>query len=173
LYDYVAKEDGDLSFKAGEVIEVTDRSGDGNFWEGRTKDGRTGYFPVVLVHANNSSSSPAKSTGTLSRAASVNAKDQSGRDGSAMSLKSLSAMMGAANATITPAPQADRVRAIAGYTASVKGELTFAPGDIIEITSRDIGSDSWWEGKCNGQVGQFPKVSLLDMLLQPDDEELI
>jgi amphiphysin len=45
LYDYAAQAEGDLSFRAGDVIEVVSRTQNGNeWWTGRV-EGREGQFP--------------------------------------------------------------------------------------------------------------------------------
>ncbi|ELP91351.1 signal transducing adapter molecule, putative [Entamoeba invadens IP1] len=47
LYDYTAAEEGELTFKEGDVIEVLER--DGDWWKGKTKSGVTGIFPSNYV----------------------------------------------------------------------------------------------------------------------------
>ncbi|XP_053194257.1 GRB2-related adapter protein 2a [Scomber japonicus] len=44
LYDFVAEEDDELGFSAGDIIEVMDRS-DPSWWKGRLR-GRSGLFPA-------------------------------------------------------------------------------------------------------------------------------
>ncbi|EGE78784.1 hypothetical protein RJZ56_002383 [Blastomyces dermatitidis] len=52
LYDYEAQAYGDLSFSAGEVIEVIERSNNENdWWTGRV-NGKTGQFPANYVKLN-------------------------------------------------------------------------------------------------------------------------
>ena len=52
LYDYGAQEAGDLSFSAGDVIEIVHRTQDQNeWWTGRV-DGREGQFPGNYVQLN-------------------------------------------------------------------------------------------------------------------------
>ncbi|EEH07019.1 BAR adaptor protein hob1 [Histoplasma capsulatum G186AR] len=52
LYDYEAQAHGDLSFSAGEVIEVIERSNNENeWWTGRV-NGKTGQFPGNYVRLN-------------------------------------------------------------------------------------------------------------------------
>ncbi|KAK4153220.1 hypothetical protein C8A00DRAFT_43847 [Chaetomidium leptoderma] len=52
LYDYAAQAEGDLSFRAGEVIEVVTRTGEGNeWWRGRV-GGKEGQFPGNYVKLN-------------------------------------------------------------------------------------------------------------------------
>ncbi|KAL4944294.1 hypothetical protein BDV06DRAFT_220450 [Aspergillus oleicola] len=52
LYDYEAQAHGDLSFSAGEVIEIVQRTDNTNeWWTGRV-DGREGQFPANYVQLN-------------------------------------------------------------------------------------------------------------------------
>ncbi|XP_044187708.1 GRB2-related adapter protein 2a [Thunnus albacares] len=44
LYDFIAEEDDELGFSAGDIIEVLDRS-DPSWWKGRLR-GRSGLFPA-------------------------------------------------------------------------------------------------------------------------------
>lgn len=47
LFDFEAKEKGELSFKRGEIIQVLDKIDD-NWWTGACK-GHTGIFPQNYV----------------------------------------------------------------------------------------------------------------------------
>lgn len=52
LYDYAAAQEGDLGFKAGDVIEVVTRTNNPNeWWEGKL-NGRQGQFPGNYVQLN-------------------------------------------------------------------------------------------------------------------------
>eukprot|EP00040_Diaphanoeca_grandis_P029772 m.175099 g.175099 ORF g.175099 m.175099 type:complete len:404 (+) comp31799_c2_seq1:227-1438(+) len=51
LYDFEATEDNELSFKAGDVIVVTDHS-DPNWWSGHDQHGSQGFFPTSFVSFN-------------------------------------------------------------------------------------------------------------------------
>lgn len=44
LYDFVAEEEDELGFSAGDIIEVMDRT-DPSWWRGRLR-GRSGLFPA-------------------------------------------------------------------------------------------------------------------------------
>lgn len=52
LYDYTAQAQGDLSFTAGAVIEVVDRTSDANGWWTGRYNGQTGVFPGNYVQLN-------------------------------------------------------------------------------------------------------------------------
>eukprot|EP00123_Amoebidium_parasiticum_P015395 comp22948_c1_seq1/m.36394 comp22948_c1_seq1/g.36394 ORF comp22948_c1_seq1/g.36394 comp22948_c1_seq1/m.36394 type:complete len:488 (-) comp22948_c1_seq1:45-1508(-) len=52
------------------------------------------------------------------------------------------------------------------YEAAQSDEISFKPGDIIEITNQE--HDDWWEGTVNGKTGMFPS-NFVDML--PDEEK--
>lgn len=47
LFDFEAKEDGDLNFKRGDIIQVLDKS-DANWWKGKC-NGQSGMFPHTYV----------------------------------------------------------------------------------------------------------------------------
>lgn len=50
LYDFVAQQAGDLGFRAGDKIEVVERTDDVNgWWRGRLNGGQTGVFPGNYV----------------------------------------------------------------------------------------------------------------------------
>ena len=48
IYNYTARNKRELSFSAGEILQVTEKSGDGNWWDGFC-DTRRGYIPVTYV----------------------------------------------------------------------------------------------------------------------------
>ncbi|PYH95899.1 BAR adaptor protein RVS167 [Aspergillus ellipticus CBS 707.79] len=52
LYDYEAQAHGDLSFSAGDVIEITTRTDNQNEWWSGRVDGREGQFPGNYVQLN-------------------------------------------------------------------------------------------------------------------------
>ena len=52
LYDFEAQADGDLSFSAGDVVEIVQRTGNANEWWTGKVHGRTGQFPGNYVELN-------------------------------------------------------------------------------------------------------------------------
>ncbi|KAL7814053.1 BAR domain-containing protein [Trichoderma gracile] len=49
LYDYAAQAEGDLSFRAGDVIEIIQRTQNENEWWTGKVNGKTGQFPGMLL----------------------------------------------------------------------------------------------------------------------------
>ncbi|SPN97765.1 probable RVS167 protein [Cephalotrichum gorgonifer] len=52
LYDYAAQAEGDLSFKAGDVIEIIRKTANENEWWSGKLNGKTGEFPGNYVKTN-------------------------------------------------------------------------------------------------------------------------
>jgi len=51
LFDFTPQEDGELEFKRGDIITVTEKS-DENWWQG-TLNGRSGMFPSTYICSYN------------------------------------------------------------------------------------------------------------------------
>ncbi|XP_062518046.1 proline-serine-threonine phosphatase-interacting protein 1-like [Corticium candelabrum] len=52
--------------------------------------------------------------------------------------------------------------ALYDYTANESDELTIAPGDVINVISKQ--EDGWWQGELNGSVGIFPATYVTVLL---------
>lgn len=133
LWDYVEEENGDLSFKAGDIVMVTDKSDIDGWWEGEY-GGRRGFFPSNYVekaldllppHSNVVEAAPRPVV-----PAQFNWNGQ-------------------------------KARALYGYEKQNDDELSLVEGDIIHIVDKP--DPDWWEGECAGFHGFFPSnhVSLL------------
>ncbi|KAI8799952.1 hypothetical protein BJ742DRAFT_745660 [Cladochytrium replicatum] len=130
VYDYDASDSSELSFRAGdtiEIIEAADASADA-WWEGKlARTGRTGTFPVVFTQGWEEI---AASLPPRSRRASV-----------------ANSIMSAPGSTTDAIP---KTRAIYSYEATCEGELSLA------VLYKNTGSDAWWEGEGASGRGQFP-----------------
>lgn len=144
VYDYAAQEPGELSFSAGDSIQVIEHTSDGDiseYWEGKNqRTGKVGTFPYIftvgwenIVGAGGVVQSPTTASST-----------SLGRRGSS---------------PVTSPTVDNRVRAMYDYNPACEGELAMTAGDIIAVTNRDTGSEAWWEGRnlTSGLIGQFPK----------------
>ncbi|KAJ3336322.1 hypothetical protein HDU93_003079 [Gonapodya sp. JEL0774] len=125
VYDHVASDDTELSFVAGDIIEVTEKPNEGDqnlqWWEGKhLRTGQVGQFPIIFTQGWDTMVPPAMARHT--------------RSASIVSTNSIT-------------PKKATVRAKFDYTATCDGELSMKAGDIIVVTSKATGSDAWWEGK--------------------------
>lgn len=53
-------------------------------------------------------------------------------------------------------PSLPTATALYDYEAQAAGDLSFATGDVIEITVRGATENEWWTGMLHGRQGQFP-----------------
>lgn len=135
LYDYDAEVEGELSFRAGERIEVTNKDIDSeDWWEGVNQAGEKGQFPhayveeqvVVVVEP------PKKSPAPTPRNA---ANQQPAAAGGASRLQSMfTPPLPPAAATTTTA----YVTGLFDFVASNPDELSFRKGDRIELLETTV-----------------------------------
>ena len=57
---------------------------------------------------------------------------------------------------LSGAPAQPTAMALYDYAAQADGDLTFAAGDVIEVTVKGASENEWWTGKLKGKTGQFP-----------------
>ncbi|KAJ3085616.1 F-BAR and double SH3 domains protein 1 [Quaeritorhiza haematococci] len=138
VYDYDASDVSELSFKAGdmiEVIDITEVSADA-WWEGRhVRTGKTGTFSVVFVEGWEAITAGGRGGGSTvtSPTASIRASPKPARSSVVAKAKALYA-----------------------YDPTCEGELQLLPGDIITVINKNTGSNAWWEGESIRGRGQFP-----------------
>ncbi|KXS21333.1 hypothetical protein M427DRAFT_317100 [Gonapodya prolifera JEL478] len=146
VYDHVASDETELSFVAGDIIEVTEKPTDGEqnlqWWEGKVqRTGQIGQFPVIFTQGWDSmvpQLSRRLRTASIISTNSINVKKQT------------------------------TVRAKFDYDATCDGELTLKAGDQVVVTNKATGSDAWWEGRApNGKIGQFPRAYVEEVQESP------
>lgn len=157
--DYNASEASEISFQAGDVIEVIEASEVASadaWWEGRNKrTGAIGSFPLAFTQGWEgvavASLSVATAGVSLSRATSVksvgsmlnSSLNRSGGGGGGGG-----ALFGGTAATAASVViQEERVKAVYEYKATCEGELDLQVGDMVTILNKDTGSEAWWEGE--------------------------
>jgi hypothetical protein len=167
LYDYTAACDEELSFSAGDAIQVTNTEiGSLDWWEG-TLNGRSGQFPIAYVELNETSS-PLDEFGnkngqlTSQKAKRVTEAKESGRmERGRMSLTKkvpYSAAVDAASPTHRLSSR--QVRALYSYQPQSEAELRFTAGDVIQVIEEQIEGDDdhgWLKGKLGSHIGQVPR----------------
>ncbi|KAJ3146062.1 F-BAR and double SH3 domains protein 2 [Geranomyces michiganensis] len=188
LYDFNATDDGELSFKAGDMIEVLDTGGDFTdeaWWEGRlARTNESGQFPIVFTQGwrelqhqpgmgahMSAAGSMAGSMASLARAATTMSHRTSGIDIGPTSKRTSTVPEAAAasrRASAIPRPfaaaaKAPTARALYAYESTCDGELSMDVGDIITVINKNTGSDAWWEGAGPRGKGQFP-VNYVEMI---------
>lgn len=130
-YDYDAQVDGELSFSAGERIEVINKDiGSPDWWEGVNAAGERGQFPTAYVQEEK----PKVPSPGVSRRGTI--------------------------VRIPAPPPKETVVAVYDFAAANSDELSFRAGDVIELLMTDVPGDmtkEWWQGKLNGRVGIFPR----------------
>ncbi|KAI8811057.1 hypothetical protein BJ742DRAFT_798073 [Cladochytrium replicatum] len=166
VYDYDASESSELSFRAGdtiEIIEATDASADA-WWEGKlARTGRTGTFPVVFTQGweEIAASLPpgSRRASVASSIISVQASTVDAIPKSSSTSRSFGSVRAAAAAprpSILSSEGKQKARAIYSYEATCEGELSLSVGEVITILNKNTGSDAWWEGEGANGRGQFP-----------------
>ncbi|KAJ3384154.1 Eukaryotic translation initiation factor 4 gamma [Lobulomyces angularis] len=184
VYDYNGSDEGELSFKAGDAIEISEAGEVSNdaWWEGKNrKTGKSGSFPLaftqgweVLMNNNNySSTSRFSSFSEVGRNSTVSARSSSdlgrgstvgrgsfdtdlGRGSSVGRINDVGRGSTFGRSTYHSGVKLDQVKALYDYDPTCSDELRLTVGDIITITSKNTGSDSWWEGESSKGKGQFP-----------------
>lgn len=129
-YNYVAREDDELTLRKGDII--TDiRMMLGGWWEGTLRDKR-GMFPDNFVRVLNPS----------------NASGSNGSESTVSSIKSDE------NVTLRNGSSRRFCKVLFSYEPCNEDELTLVPQDSIEFLGEV--EEGWWRGRLKGRVGVFP-----------------
>ncbi|XP_056135301.1 intersectin-2b [Lampris incognitus] len=184
LYTYESPEPGDLTFREGDMILVSQRGGE--WWTGSIGD-RTGLFPSNYVKPKETdtysiSSKKKPEIAQVTSAYSSNGPGQLSlapgqlililsKNTSGYWLGELQArgkkrqkgwfpashvkILGSNSGKSTPAPQpVCQVIAMYDYTAANEDEMSFSKGQLINVLDRN--DPDWWKGEINGVTGLFP-----------------
>jgi len=170
LYDYAAQADGELTFNAGDLIQVVSKeTGDPEWWIGRGPSGVTGQFPRLYVDvapqpppqpkpaaptktktAKSSRPPPpggSKKKGALPSAHLVRLGNAVDGRGALLSLGFLSRAAAAASAAATAAAAAaaaaalPKAKVLYDYDAASSDELTIRADQVVEIVSKEVPDD--------------------------------
>lgn len=174
-YDYSSSEDGVLSFKCGDIIQVLEGfeligRAEAAWCTGRLqRDGSQGQFPTNFVErlleppkaavARRQSRAAGDPVSTRASAADAAASKHAAASAVASSVGPAPSPLAAAVAAATE----DRVRALYAFTYQPTGDpdvdgmgyLTFNEGDVIVVLNRD--DPDWWYGVFKGEHGYFPQ----------------
>uniref|UniRef100_A0A8C7N693 Intersectin 2b n=1 Tax=Oncorhynchus kisutch TaxID=8019 RepID=A0A8C7N693_ONCKI len=180
LYTYESPEPGDLTFREGDVILVTQREGE--WWSGGIGD-RTGVFPsnYVKPKETDTSSNSGKSgqpgkkpeiaqvsttytaTGTeqLSLAPGqlilILSKNPTGwwlGELQARGKKRQKGWFPASHVKMLGSNSVCQVIAMYDYKAANEDEMSFSKGQLISVFDKN--DPDWWKGEVNGVTGLFP-----------------
>ncbi|XP_049320055.1 intersectin-2b [Astyanax mexicanus] len=152
LYAFTARNKDELSFEAGEIIEVDETIEREAGWLYGSHQGKVGWFPESYVEK----SKPEPPTKPAS-------KHQS-----SLSISSKLSEAVVSNSAFTPtnAPMTTTsehsqvvgkllVQALCSWTAKTDSHLNFSKNDVITVLEQQ---ENWWLGELNGMQGWFPKT---------------
>jgi NCK adaptor protein len=129
LYDCVASNPGEMSFKKDDIVCITQKPTDQGWWKG-TLNGKVGYVPSSWFTVIDE---PAKiKVEPKAAVPSINAKAE----------------------TVSSIPKA---KVLYDFQAKGSNELTVHSGEIVCVIDRDASTD-WWEVEHGGRRGYVPKL---------------
>ncbi|XP_051879993.1 intersectin-2b isoform X3 [Pristis pectinata] len=182
LYPFEARNNDELSFQTGDLIEVDETAEGESSWLYGTLQGKAGWFPVNYVEkvTENAASlspkrallPPSKPVSTTSISPGPQAQSKLGEEGNIQSSRTFSGISGspmwqksAFTPTLPPgsgSPIYDQVEsvkafkalALCSWTAKKENHLNFSKDDVIDVLEQQ---DNWWFGEVRGAKGWFPR----------------
>ncbi|XP_043538848.1 intersectin-2-like isoform X2 [Chiloscyllium plagiosum] len=182
LYPFEARNYDELSFQAGDLIEVDETTEGESGWLYGTMRGKSGWFPVNYVEKMTESEAPlspkrallppSKPSSTTSTSPGPHAQNKISDEGSFQSSRGFSGISGspiwqksAFTPTLPPgsgSPIYDQVEnvktfkalALCSWTAKKENHLNFSKDDVIDVLEQQ---DNWWFGEVRGGKGWFPR----------------
>ncbi|CAH1112689.1 unnamed protein product [Psylliodes chrysocephalus] len=184
LYEFVARNNDEISFQPGDVINVAkEQTGEPGWLAGEIR-GHTGWFPEAYVE-------PIDGVGVRDdEAVFAQPVGPSLEEIEATRLEGIAEVPEGSDTTnsFEPAPapvQADIVSQPSSveeaeaeyyianypYQSQEPGDLTFNAGEVIGVVKKD---GDWWTGKLNGAVGIFPSnyVQKVDVVVKTKKPEI-
>ncbi|XP_078069026.1 intersectin-2-like isoform X5 [Mustelus asterias] len=182
LYSFEARNNDELSFQAGDLIEVDETTEGESGWLYGTVRGKSGWFPMNYVEKMTESEAPlspkrallppAKPASTTSTSPGPHAQSKVADEGNFQSSRAFSGISGspiwqksAFTPTLPPgsgSPIYDQVEnvkafkalALCSWTAKKENHLNFSKDDVIDVLEQQ---DNWWFGEVRGGKGWFPR----------------
>ena len=142
LYDYVAKQDEELSIKKNEKLSVLDDRK--TWWKVRNDRGAEGFVPSNYVRLEKKKSGLKE----MFNKKILRSKPDPEPEPSAYQQVDL--------VRSTPTSNTGKTIGLVKYTYEAKqpDELAITKGDRVVIVEKE--EDGWWRGEANGQIGWFP-----------------
>lgn len=144
IYPFEGRNADELTFEAGDIIEVpVDHTAEPGWFAG-TLNGRTGWFPDAYVERCDESAANGVEVVQLPPAAAAVASAQP-----------VSAVLAsaAAAAPVEPIEAGEYYVAAYPYESGEPDDLTFEAGESVLVVKKD---GDWWTGKIGFRVGIFP-----------------
>uniref|UniRef100_UPI00398E3F97 intersectin-2-like isoform X3 n=1 Tax=Pristiophorus japonicus TaxID=55135 RepID=UPI00398E3F97 len=197
LYPFEARNNDELSFQTGDLIEVDEATVGESGWFYGTLRGKSGWFPVNYVEKMTESEAPlspkkallppTKPASATSTSPGPYAQSKVGDEGNFQPSRTFSGISGspiwqksAFTPTLPPgsgSPVYDQVEnvkafkalALCSWTAKKENHLNFSKDDIIDVLEQQ---DNWWFGEVRGAKGWFPRsyVKVITEHAQPSVE---
>ncbi|XP_067840599.1 intersectin-2-like isoform X2 [Heptranchias perlo] len=182
LYPFEARNNDEISFQAGDLIEVDETTVGESGWFYGTLRGKSGWFPVNYVEKMTESEAPlspkrallppSKPASATSTSPGPQAQSKVGDEGNFQPSRAFSGISGspiwqksAFTPTLPPdswSPVYDQVEsvkafkalALCSWTAKKENHLNFSKDDVIDVLEQQ---DNWWFGEVHGAKGWFPR----------------
>ncbi|XP_041043901.1 intersectin-2-like isoform X2 [Carcharodon carcharias] len=197
LYSFEARNNDELSFQGGDLIEVDETTEGESGWLYGTVRGKSGWFPMNYVEKMTESEvplspkrallPPSKPASTTSTSPGPHAQSKVSDEGNFQSSRAFSGISGspiwqksAFTPTLPPgsgSPIYDQVEnikafkalALCSWTAKKENHLNFSKDDVIDVLEQQ---DNWWFGEVRGGKGWFPRsyVKVITEHAQPSVE---
>ncbi|XP_069742821.1 intersectin-2-like isoform X2 [Narcine bancroftii] len=182
LYPFEARNNDELGFQTGDIIEVDETIEGESSWLYGTLQGKAGWFPVNYVEVVTENATPlspkrallppSKPVSTTSISPGPQAQIKVAEEGNTQSSRAFSGISGspmwqksAFTPTLPPgsgSPIYDQVEgvkafkalALCSWTAKKENHLNFSKDDVIDVLEQQ---DNWWFGEVRGAKGWFPR----------------